>query len=396
MEYALTVNLWSTFWCSRQALGHMIPQQWGRIINISSLEGKVGKPGIATYVTAKHAVNGLTKAMAHEVGTLGITVNALCPGAIETDMMKDEGTKAAESMGMAYEELLDWFAQESAIKRLNDVEDVADGRVAARVRGRRRHHRLADLDRRRHGAVLTGGTRWESSMERSPASRAARARSAAAWPRRSSREGAKVVVNGRNADKGKQCLAEMGGGDNADFYAGDAAVQADVEGLIDFTIDRYGQLDICCLNSGGVLATAPVAQMTDEEWKLEIDWNLNHVFWGMRRALQHMIPRDIGPHPRDVVGRGQARQAGHPRLRGHQARRQRAGRSRPSKEVGTHGHHRQLDPARTDRDRHRARDRAGLGRDDGRRHVRGAARPVRPGVGDQAPQHRRAGRPPWR
>jgi 3-hydroxybutyrate dehydrogenase len=108
------------------------------------------------------------------------------------------------------------------------------------------------------------------------------------------REGAKVVVNGRNAEKGKQCLEEMNSGDNADFYAGDAAVQADVEGLIDFTIDRYGQLDVCCLNSGGVLATAPVAQMSDEEWKLEIDWNLNHVFWGMRRALQHMIPRDSG------------------------------------------------------------------------------------------------------
>jgi 3-hydroxybutyrate dehydrogenase len=125
MEYALTVNLWSTLWCSRSALAHMIPQQWGRIINISSLEGKVGKPGLATYVTAKHAVNGLTKAMSQELGTLGVTVNALCPGAIETDMMKEEGTKAAASMGMAYEDLLDWFAQESAIKRLNDVEDVA-------------------------------------------------------------------------------------------------------------------------------------------------------------------------------------------------------------------------------------------------------------------------------
>jgi 3-hydroxybutyrate dehydrogenase len=125
MEFALNVNLWSTLWCSRRALGHMIPQQWGRIINISSLEGKVGKPGIATYVTAKHAVNGLTKAMALEVGTLGVTVNALCPGAIETDMMKEEGTKAAESMGMAYEDLLNWFAQESSIKRLNEVEDVA-------------------------------------------------------------------------------------------------------------------------------------------------------------------------------------------------------------------------------------------------------------------------------
>ena len=125
MEFALKVNLWSTFWCSRRALAHMIPQQWGRIMNISSVEGKVGKPGLATYVTGKHAVNGLTKALAHEVGTLGITVNALCPGAIETDMMKDEGGKAAESMGMKYEDLLAWFASESAIQRLNEVEDVA-------------------------------------------------------------------------------------------------------------------------------------------------------------------------------------------------------------------------------------------------------------------------------
>jgi NAD(P)-dependent dehydrogenase (short-subunit alcohol dehydrogenase family) len=125
LAYGLTVNLWSTFWCSRKALAHMIPQQWGRIINISSVEGKVGKPGLACYVVGKHAVNGLTKTMAHEVGTLGITVNALCPGAIETDMMREEGSKAAASMGMSYEALLEWFAQESSTKRLNDVEDVA-------------------------------------------------------------------------------------------------------------------------------------------------------------------------------------------------------------------------------------------------------------------------------
>ncbi|MEP1123980.1 MAG: SDR family NAD(P)-dependent oxidoreductase [Ilumatobacter sp.] len=107
-------------------------------------------------------------------------------------------------------------------------------------------------------------------------------------------EGGKVVVNGRDADKGQQCLDEMGAGDDAAFFAGDASTQEAVEGLIDFTIQKYGQLDVCCLNSGGVLMTAPVFQMTDEEWQLEIDWNLNHVFWGMRRALQHMIPRESG------------------------------------------------------------------------------------------------------
>ena len=107
-------------------------------------------------------------------------------------------------------------------------------------------------------------------------------------------EGAKVVVNGRDVAKGLHCLTEMNAGDNAAFFAGDASKQDAVEGLIDFTIERYGQLDICCLNSGGVLMTAPVSQMSDEEWRLEVDWNLNHVFWGMRRALQHMIPRESG------------------------------------------------------------------------------------------------------
>jgi 3-hydroxybutyrate dehydrogenase len=107
-------------------------------------------------------------------------------------------------------------------------------------------------------------------------------------------EGASVVVNGRDEEKGARCLEEMGAGERAAFFAGDASKQAAVEGLIDFTIERYGQLDICCLNSGGVLQTAPVAQMSDEEWQLEVDWNLNHVFWGMRRALNHMIPRQSG------------------------------------------------------------------------------------------------------
>ncbi len=107
-------------------------------------------------------------------------------------------------------------------------------------------------------------------------------------------EGARVVVNGRSEEKGKQCLEEMDAGDNAALFAGDAATQETNEGIVDFAVERYGQLDIMCLNSGGVQNTAPVAQMTDEEWKLEVDWNLNSVFWGMRRALQHMIPRESG------------------------------------------------------------------------------------------------------
>lgn len=125
MQDALLWNLWPTFWCTRQALKTMIPQQHGRIINISSVEGKCGKPGVAIYVTAKHAINGLTKACAHEVGTMGITVNALCAGAVETDSMRQMGPPAARAMGITYEQLLERFADEAATKRLIEVQDVA-------------------------------------------------------------------------------------------------------------------------------------------------------------------------------------------------------------------------------------------------------------------------------
>ncbi|CAN5427289.1 3-hydroxybutyrate dehydrogenase [soil metagenome] len=125
MDVALRWNFWHTFWTMRRAFHHMIPQQSGRILTMSSVEGKVGKPGIATYVASKHAINGLTKSAAQEVGTLGITVNALCPGAIETDVMKAEGPGAAAAMGLTYDGLLEVFAREAATKRLCEVEDVA-------------------------------------------------------------------------------------------------------------------------------------------------------------------------------------------------------------------------------------------------------------------------------
>ncbi|MDG2028992.1 MAG: SDR family NAD(P)-dependent oxidoreductase [Acidimicrobiales bacterium] len=129
MQDSLVWNFWHTFWTMRAALNHMIPQESGRIICNSSVEGKMGKPALSIYVVAKHAINGLVKSAAQEVGTLGITVNAVCPGAIETDVMMAEGPGAAESMGMTYEELLAMFSEESAIKRLNEVEDVAEVNV---------------------------------------------------------------------------------------------------------------------------------------------------------------------------------------------------------------------------------------------------------------------------
>jgi NAD(P)-dependent dehydrogenase (short-subunit alcohol dehydrogenase family) len=119
-------NLNHVFWGMRRALQHMIPRQSGRIIVTSSVEGKLGKPGIPGYVACKHAVNGLVKAAAQEVGTLGITVNAVLPGIIETDIVRETGPDSAIAMGVEnYDAMIALFTKEAAIQRPNTVEEVA-------------------------------------------------------------------------------------------------------------------------------------------------------------------------------------------------------------------------------------------------------------------------------
>jgi 3-hydroxybutyrate dehydrogenase len=117
----------STFWATRRALQHMVEAgRGGRIINISSVEGKqANKAAVSPYIVFKHALNGFTKAVAFEYGAMGITCNAILPGAVETDLMREAGPEAAKTMGISYEQFLDNYAQESMIKRLNTVDEVA-------------------------------------------------------------------------------------------------------------------------------------------------------------------------------------------------------------------------------------------------------------------------------
>jgi 3-hydroxybutyrate dehydrogenase len=127
-DWAMTFqwNLHSTFVATKRALPGMIEQGCGRIINVSSVEGKVGKPVVTAYVAAKHAINGLTKAVAKEVGTTGVTVNALCPGLVITDIVRENGPNTAAAMGITFDEMVDLFAQESALKRPNAVEEIGN------------------------------------------------------------------------------------------------------------------------------------------------------------------------------------------------------------------------------------------------------------------------------
>ncbi|MCW2498453.1 MAG: fabG 7 [Frankiales bacterium] len=125
-DKCMTWSVDSAFWASRRALNHMVDQGWGRIINISSTEGKqASKPTVSHYITAKHALNGFTKAVAFEYGRQGITSNGICPGAIETERMKEVGPAYAESNGLTYEEFLATYTADAMTGQMNTVEQVA-------------------------------------------------------------------------------------------------------------------------------------------------------------------------------------------------------------------------------------------------------------------------------
>lgn len=116
----------SAFWATRAALPYMVARGWGRIISISSLESKTMQtPMAAHYATFKLALNGLMRCVAVEYGTSGITANSICPGAVETDLMRETGAKSAEAAGISYQDFLDSYAQQSLTKRLNTVDEVA-------------------------------------------------------------------------------------------------------------------------------------------------------------------------------------------------------------------------------------------------------------------------------
>jgi len=85
----IEVNLMGTFYCTKAVAPILIEQGWGRIINIASRSGKIGIPYLTAYVASKHGVVGFTKALAEELAPFNITVNAICPGTVETDMIPE-------------------------------------------------------------------------------------------------------------------------------------------------------------------------------------------------------------------------------------------------------------------------------------------------------------------
>ena len=113
-ESVITTNLTGAFLCIQQVMSGMMKERWGRIINISSLVAEAGNPGQANYVASKAGLIGLTKSLAQEIASRNITVNAVTPGFIETDMT-----------AVLSEELKAKMLEQIPLKRMGKAEDIA-------------------------------------------------------------------------------------------------------------------------------------------------------------------------------------------------------------------------------------------------------------------------------
>ena len=113
-EAVLGTNLSGAFYAIQQVLQGMMRERWGRIINISSVVGEMGNPGQANYVASKAGLIGLTKSLAQEVGSRNITVNAVAPGFIGTDMTSELSDELKQKM-----------IDNTPLRRMGTPEDVA-------------------------------------------------------------------------------------------------------------------------------------------------------------------------------------------------------------------------------------------------------------------------------
>jgi NAD(P)-dependent dehydrogenase (short-subunit alcohol dehydrogenase family) len=125
-ERMIGVNLMGIFHCTQAVLPDMLAAQSGRVINVASTAALVGYAYVSAYTAAKHGVLGLTRALALELATKGITVNAVCPGYTETDIVKDAVANIMTKTGRTELEARAELAKGNPMKRLVQPDEVAD------------------------------------------------------------------------------------------------------------------------------------------------------------------------------------------------------------------------------------------------------------------------------
>jgi NAD(P)-dependent dehydrogenase (short-subunit alcohol dehydrogenase family) len=124
-EEVMRVNLTGTYNCCKVFLPEMFASKWGRIINVASTVAKVAYAHISAYVTSKHAVLGLTRALAMETAKFGVTANAVCPGYVDTGLTRQNAILMAQKIGKPFDDSLELFASTSPQKRLIEPTEVA-------------------------------------------------------------------------------------------------------------------------------------------------------------------------------------------------------------------------------------------------------------------------------
>src|ERR671918_269886 len=123
----IQVMLIAPFQLIKYLISGMKQHGWGRIINISSIHGVVASPYKSAYVSAKHGLIGLTKTVALEVGSAGITINAICPAYVRTPLVEAQIKDLAAAHGYSVEQVIERIMLEpAAIKRLIEPEEVAE------------------------------------------------------------------------------------------------------------------------------------------------------------------------------------------------------------------------------------------------------------------------------
>jgi NAD(P)-dependent dehydrogenase (short-subunit alcohol dehydrogenase family) len=121
----LAVNLTAVYEATRAVVPGMVARGWGRVISIASTAGLTGYPYVAAYVAAKHGVVGLTRALARELATSGVTVNAVCPGYTETDLLSDSIATIMRKTGRDEAQARAALARANPQQRLVRPEEVA-------------------------------------------------------------------------------------------------------------------------------------------------------------------------------------------------------------------------------------------------------------------------------
>lgn len=124
-RHAIDLNLMGAVHCTQAVLPDMKAARWGRIVNVASTAGLIGYRYVSAYVAVKHAVVGLTKALALEVAKSGVTVNAVCPGFTDTEIVADAVKTITQTTKRSNEEALATFTSANPQGRLVRPDEVA-------------------------------------------------------------------------------------------------------------------------------------------------------------------------------------------------------------------------------------------------------------------------------